>query len=170
MKAGRRHLLLAAGIACAAQSLAFGAHANAASTPEPSPQSAGPSTGATAPQPSPQPSAPVPPSPLEVVLSNERTFTTSANPMEEVPIRQRPLAGSRRIARTHVATEDGYPEVYLLSSSFTDAAGRVWVRLRIPGRPNGRIGWVPRSALGEFHVSHWLIDISLRRRSLRAYL
>jgi lipoprotein-anchoring transpeptidase ErfK/SrfK len=43
------------------------------------------------------------------------------------------------------------------------------VRMRIPTRPNGRIGWVPRSALSDFHVTHWLLEISLSGRRLRAY-
>jgi hypothetical protein len=103
------------------------------------------------------------------VLSNERTSTTWAHPVEEVSIRAHPLAGSHAIARTRLATEDGFPEVYLLLSSFTDAHGTEWVRLRVPGRPNGRTGWVMREALGEFHVTHWLIKISLGERRLRAY-
>ena len=32
------------------------------------------------------------------------------------------------------------------------AADRVWIRVRIPGRPNGRKGWVPRDALGHLHA------------------
>jgi hypothetical protein len=110
-----------------------------------------------------------PPAPHSAGLSNERTFTTWAHPLQEAGIHQRPLLSSRVIARTRLATEDGVPEVYLLLSSVTDAHGRVWVRTRIPGRPNGRIGWVQREALGEFHVTRWLVQISLGARQLRAY-
>jgi hypothetical protein len=103
------------------------------------------------------------------VLSNERTLTTWAHPVEEVPIRARPLAHARVLARSRLATEDGYPEVYLLLSSETDATGREWVRMRIPGRPNGRIGWIPRSALGELQVTRWLIEINVSRHWLKTY-
>ena len=103
------------------------------------------------------------------VLSHERTFTTWAHPLQEVSIHQDPTASSRVIGRTHLATEDGVPEVYLLLSSLTDARGRMWVRVRIPGRPNGRVGWLPREALGEFRLTNWLLEISLGSRRLRAY-
>ena len=104
-----------------------------------------------------------------VTLSNERTVTRWAHPVEEVPIRQDPDTSSRTITHTRLVTEDGFPEVYLLLSSSTDARGRVWVRMRIPGRPNGRIGWVPRGALGEFQLTHWLVVVKLSARRLRAY-
>jgi L,D-transpeptidase catalytic domain len=179
MTASRRRLALAAGALAFAQALAFGTGAEAASTPEVPGASAAPSTGSTpAPQSStganpvlqlPQEPPATPPPLTTVVLSNERTVTTWAHPVEEVSIREHPVAKSRTIARTHLATEDGFPEVYLLLSSFTDAGGRVWACIRIPTRPNGRIGWVLQSALGELQVTHWLLEISLSGRRLRAY-
>jgi hypothetical protein len=113
-----------------------------------------------------------PQSPLastHAVLSNERTSTTWAHPVEEAPIRARPEAESRTLARTHLATEDGFPEVYDLLSSLTDAQGHEWIQVRIPGRPNGRTGWVSRATLGEFRVTHWLVEIVRRSRRLKAY-
>jgi hypothetical protein len=104
-----------------------------------------------------------------VLLSNERTLTTWANPVEEVRIRANPDRRARTVARMRLETEDGFPEVYVLLARTTDARGRVWVRLRIPGRPNGRTGWAPQSALGEFHVTRWLIEIRLDARRLTAY-
>ena len=32
-------------------------------------------------------------------------------------------------------------------ASCFDRAGRGWLRVRVPGRPNGRVGWVQRTAL-----------------------
>jgi hypothetical protein len=165
MTASRRHLALAAGALALTQALAFGGAAKAASTPEQPAAGAAPPVAST---PAPPP-APVPAPVTSVVLSNERTATTWAHPVEEVSIRAHPTPGSRALGHTHLRTEDGFPEVYLLLSTFTDAQGRVWVRLRIPMRPNGRIGWLPRSALGEFNVTHWLLQISLSRRRLTAY-
>ena len=152
-----------------ALALAFGASAVAASTPERPGSGVTPST-VTPPSSQSTQGAPTPAAPATmVVLSDERTVTTWAHPVEEVRIRERPVANSRTIARTHLVTEDGFPEVYLLLSTSTDARGRVWVRVRVPGRPNGRIGWVPRSALGDFQVTHWLLVISLSARRLTAY-
>jgi hypothetical protein len=153
-----------------AQALAFAAHAAAASMPKARGGSAAPAASMAAPSQSIQgpPTAALPAN-ATVILSNERTLTTWANPVQEVPIRASPDPRSRTVARTRLETEDGFPEVYVLLARTTDARGRVWVRMRIPGRPNGRTGWVPQSALGEFHVTHWLIEIRLDARRLTAY-
>jgi L,D-transpeptidase catalytic domain len=127
-------------------------------------------TGAVAPtSTTPTPASSPAAKPTRVLLSNERTFTTWAHPVADAPIRVRPQVGSRTLARTHLATEDGFPEVYVLLSSFTDPKGHEWVRVRIPGRPNGRTGWVTRESLGEFRVTHWLVEIVLHSRRLKAY-
>jgi hypothetical protein len=170
MTARRQDLARAAGVLAIAQALALAAHPAAASMPKARNGSAAPSAGMAAPLQSMQ-GAPTATSPANatVLLSNERTLTTWANPVEEVPIRASPDSSSRTIARTHLEIGDGYPEVYVLQALTTDARGRVWVRMRIPGRPNGRIGWAPENALGEFHVTRWLIEIRLNARRLTAY-
>jgi lipoprotein-anchoring transpeptidase ErfK/SrfK len=151
-----------------AQGLAFASHAAAAATPQA--PSAAPSAATTRQLQSTQrPRAEASPASHKARLSNERTRTTWAHPVEEVGIRVHPARSSRTIARTHLETEDGYPEVYLLLTSLTAADGQVWVRLRIPGRPNGRTGWVPRTALADFHVTRWLVEIKLGARRLKAY-
>ena len=104
-----------------------------------------------------------------VILSNERDFTTWAHSASSAPIYARPDVNSRRLDRVHLETEDGFPEVYLLLALRTVPSGQVWVKLRIPGRPNGRTGWVERVALGGFHQTRWLVVISLSRRALTAY-
>jgi L,D-transpeptidase catalytic domain len=68
----------------------------------------------------------------------------------------------------HWDTEDGVPEVYLLLRAHWDAAGREWVRLRIPMRPNGSTGWVRRRDLGAVHLTHALITVD--RARLRLFL
>jgi hypothetical protein len=133
---------------------------------EPGAVTTAPSSQPTSP-PSSQPSAPAPPA--DVQLSNERTFTTWAHPVLPEWIHTRPESSSPRVTQVHMETEDNFPEVYLLLVSRTDALGRVWVKLRIPGRPNGRVGWVPRGALGAFHVTHWSIVVDLGERRLTAY-
>jgi hypothetical protein len=104
-----------------------------------------------------------------VVLTNETTSTTWAHPVEEWPIYTKPETHAHKIARTHLLTEDGFEETYMLLSRHVDSAGREWVRLRIPGRPNGRVGWVLREALGIFHVTHWAIVVNRSRRLLTVY-
>jgi hypothetical protein len=103
-------------------------------------------------------------------LSDERTFTTWAHPLRGgLPIYAAPRRDARKVDHVHLETEDGFPEVYELLASRIGAQGELWIRLRIPGRPNGRIGWVPRTALGAFHRTRWLVVIDLRTRLLSAY-
>ena len=83
-----------------------------------------------------------------VRLSDGRTFAHWAHPEQRAPVRRLPSETSRRVARIHYLTEDGFPEVYPVLRRFTDRDGRTWLRIRIPMRPNGRTGWVRDSALG----------------------
>ena len=159
MTAKRHDLAPVAGVVAVAVILALGPSTAAA---EPPAVGGAPSTGIA-------PMTQPPTTPSTVVLSNETTVTTWAHPVEEARIREHPASTSRTIARIRLETEDGLPEVYLVMSRFTDAEGRVWLCVRVPGRPNGRIGWLGQSALGELHVTHWLIEVSLSHRRLRAY-
>src|SRR5439155_11582683 len=100
MTANRPHLALAAGVLTLVQALAFGASAGAAPTPEQPGSGVAPSTG-TAPSPHSTQGVPTTAGPATmVVLSDERTVTTWAHPVEEVRIREHPVANSRTIART----------------------------------------------------------------------
>jgi hypothetical protein len=101
-------------------------------------------------------------------LSNEWTFTRWAHPVRRAPIRWLPTRRARMIVRTHYLTEDGFPEVYPILRSRRDSSGHAWLEVRIPMRPNGRTGWVRRSAFGPyFRVRTVLV---LVRRKLRATL
>jgi hypothetical protein len=113
--------------------------------------------------------APMPAAPTSRILSNERTFTRWANPLAPGPIYAAHTAHSRRIGQIHFETEDGFPEVYLLLSIYTNSHDEEWVDIRIPARPNGQTGWVPRERLGTFHLTHWLIVVNRERRRLTAY-
>jgi hypothetical protein len=101
------------------------------------------------------------------VLSDERTESRWANVNDAQPIRSAPDPGAERVARLRYQTEDGLPEVYLALRART-VDEQEWVQVRIPGRPNGRTGWVSREALGPLHVvtTRFVVD----RRKLRATL
>jgi lipoprotein-anchoring transpeptidase ErfK/SrfK len=71
------------------------------------------------------------------------------------------------LARQRLHTEDGFPEVYLLLRAHWAADGTEWVKLRIPARPNGQIGWVQRADLGVFHITHQRVVVN--RARLRLY-
>jgi hypothetical protein len=103
-----------------------------------------------------------------VRLSNEWTFTRWAHPVRRVAIRWLPTSHARRIVRTHYLTEDRFPEVYPVLRSWRDSKWRTWFEVRIPMRPNGRRGWVRRSALGPLYRVRTLLVVA--RRKLRATL
>jgi hypothetical protein len=107
--------------------------------------------------------------PDAVTLSNERTLTRWAHVASIQPIFRQPRNSSAHLARLHWDTEDGFPEVYLLLRARFDAQGEEWIELRIPGRPNGRVGWVRRDALGAMHVTHRLVVVDRERLRLSVY-
>lgn len=107
--------------------------------------------------------------PRDQILSNERTITRWAYENWPAAIRVAPRSSARRFTSLHGYTEDGFSEVYLLLRAHWDSHGREWIKLRIPMRPNGRVGWVPRSALGTFHLTHLLVVVDRRSLRLRFY-
>ena len=109
------------------------------------------------------------PRPRDVILSNERTFTRWAHVASVQSIFRQPRSSSAVVARVHVYTEDGFPEVYLLLRAHWDAQGQEWVQLRIPGRPNGRVGWVRRGALEPLQLTHRLVVVDRGRLLLSVY-
>lgn len=119
--------------------------------------------------PAPLQAAPSASPPRTIALSNERTLTVWAHPAAVAAVRSSPSRSAHRLAALHLFTEDGYPEVYMLLRERIGPAGQAWVRLRIPGRPNGRTGWVPRSALGRFRMTRWQLVVDRAARTLSAY-
>ncbi len=103
------------------------------------------------------------------VLSNERTDTRWANPLRRALIRLAPSERSKAIATVKMHTELGFANVYLLLAQWTSRSGHTWVHLRVPGRPNGRTGWVPRSALGVYHVTYRELVVDRAQAELRLY-
>ncbi len=105
-----------------------------------------------------------------VRLADERTFAHWAHPEHRAVIRRAPFQTSRRVARLHFLTEDGFPEVYLVLRRFTASDGRTWLRIRIPMRPNGRLGWVPESALGPLYRVRTRLVVDRGRLRATLYL
>ena len=101
-------------------------------------------------------------------LSNETTVTYWAYAATSTPVRSGPSASARRIDTVHLLTEDGFPEDYLVLAQRVYPR-RTWFEIRLPGRPNGRIGWVPEQALGALHVSHDHLVVNELRRRLTLY-
>lgn len=106
--------------------------------------------------------------PKHTKLSNERTLTRWAHARERAIARSKPRGAAHGVTRLHYDTEDGFPEVYLVLARYRDAAGRTWLKVRLPMRPNGKTGWVRRRALGKLHTARTFLRIDKHR--LRATL
>jgi lipoprotein-anchoring transpeptidase ErfK/SrfK len=110
------------------------------------------------------------PTPGETIrVSNERTWTVSARVRDVAVIRAEPSTSARTRGRLRLTTEDHYPEVYLVLQVHGDESGRQWVQVRIPGRPNGRMGWVRRDALHRYRATRWLVVVDRRRLAMTAF-
>lgn len=101
-------------------------------------------------------------------LSDERTLTRYANAVALASVYREPRGSSPVVARLRYETEDGPLETYLALARSTDALGRSWIRIRIPGRPNGRTGWVLADHLGPLFTVRTMLLVD--RGALRATL
>ena len=99
----------------------------------------------------------------EETLSNETTLSRWAHTNLTAKIRAKPGYRQRAVGRLRWDTEDGPPEVYLVLGSRLDTLKRPWLKIRIPGRPNGRTGYVPEQALGPLRVVETQLVVDRRR-------
>lgn len=99
-------------------------------------------------------------------LSNETTLSRWAYTNEIVKVKTRPGAG-RTITRTRWQTEDRLPELYLALKGVREN-GRVYVKIRLPRRPNNSTGWIARIGIGNYHKVR--TQLVINRSKFRATL
>jgi hypothetical protein len=109
------------------------------------------------------------PTPVDEKLSNERTVSYWAFAGRREPIRTGSSETTGTIASLRLTTELHAPEPYLVLRRRTYPDGESWLQVRIPMRPNGRVGWVPEDALGRLHVTYTQLTISLAHRRATLY-
>jgi L,D-transpeptidase catalytic domain len=102
-------------------------------------------------------------------LSDERTLSRWAYPDNHARVRSRPTGHARRVATLHWLTEDNLPEIYLVLASWRDSHGNEWVKIRVPKRPNGVTGWVPRAALRQYTSISTFLDLNRSSLVLTLY-
>jgi hypothetical protein len=108
-----------------------------------------------------------PPAAVVADLSNLKTLSFWAYPQAAAAAHENPSATARVVGHLRFLTSDGRAQVYMALRSYA-VADSTWVSVPVPGRPNGVIGWVPASALGEMHVTHDYLRIN--RKAFRATL
>lgn len=109
-----------------------------------------------------------PTSAVIATLSNLKTLSRWAYPQAGAAARQFPSPHARIVGYLHFLTPDGQAEVYLALRSYT-VGSKTWVEVPIPGRPNGRTGWVPAGALGEMHVTHEYLRVDRERLKITLF-
>jgi hypothetical protein len=83
-------------------------------------------------------------------LARSRHETRWAAVRRATLARSAPRVDARAVARVSTRTPEDTTNLLLALGRTEDAAGRLWVRVRLPILPAGTIGWVPRSALGAY--------------------
>src|SRR4051794_32777144 len=106
--------------------------------------------------------------PTEVPLSGVDNLSRWAYVLERTGVREQPDATAATVGTLRVVTPEDETNLVLAYAAARDAVDRLWVRVPLATLPNGRTGWVPRDALGDFHRvrTHLVID----RGRLRAVL
>jgi lipoprotein-anchoring transpeptidase ErfK/SrfK len=101
-------------------------------------------------------------------LSNETTKTVWSVANQVAPIFARPSTHAPQVTRLRLTTPDGFLQSYILLRERWTRSG-AWIQLRIPGRPNGRIGWVQRSELNAFQHVDLEIVVNREAETLTLY-
>ncbi len=103
-------------------------------------------------------------------LSNLHTLTHWAYPTSEALVRVSPSPRARALGRLRFLTSDEQAEPYVALAFEEGLPDGPWVRVELPGRPNGERGWVPASALGPLHDvrAYLLVDRHGERATLFA--
>jgi lipoprotein-anchoring transpeptidase ErfK/SrfK len=148
----RRVGLLAAAAAAAALAGAAGARTGAAGDPEPRAPAVADGRGLPAPiRPAFTPGRPQP-------LRGVRFVSLFAPVVRPTTALVSPERGAAAVAAVSTRTPEHTANIVLVIGRRVDAAGRLWVHARLATLPNGRTGWLPRSALGGYGT----VDTELR--------
>lgn len=99
-------------------------------------------------------------------LGEEPGRTFWADVRRPVTARVRPSGRAPALARLDVRTPEETDNLVTVLERRRGAAGRLWLRVRLPVLPNGTTGWVPRTALGGMNVVHTRLEVDLRRLRL----
>lgn len=76
----------------------------------------------------------------------------------QVAVRATPSRSARAVATLEQFRPDFYPRTVLALEARLDRGGKAtWYRIAVPGRPNGRSGWIPAAAADIYAVDRWLV-------------
>jgi L,D-transpeptidase catalytic domain len=80
----------------------------------------------------------------------------------------KPSASSAAVADLATRAPEGTPNLLTVLRVRTGADGKLWVEVRLPLLPNGRVGWVRRVSLGPYQTvdTHLVVDRARLRVTL----
>ena len=74
-----------------------------------------------------------------------------------VPAKAEPKASAKTVGKLKLKTGEGTDDLVLVLARTTDEDEQVWLKVRLPIRPNGTTGWVREEALSSLQpVDTWL--------------
>jgi lipoprotein-anchoring transpeptidase ErfK/SrfK len=106
--------------------------------------------------------------PQALVASPTATTAHVARIVAPVVALTAPATGKFKLRLGTQAFWGGGENQLLVLASRHDKAGRTWLKVLLPVRPNGSTGWIPRdrTLLGS---THWRIVVSTGQRKVRVY-
>jgi lipoprotein-anchoring transpeptidase ErfK/SrfK len=111
----------------------------------------------------------VPAAPAQPALATGKSFSVVGSGVLnwDVTVRAAPRRDARRVTLLREFRRDYRPQVVLALSQRTDPASGTpsWYRISVPGRPNGRTGWIPAAA-AELQPMRELVQIDRSARTL----
>jgi hypothetical protein len=110
------------------------------------------------------------PAPAGAIVSGPtRQRAWSARIVYPTVVRAAPSGGARRVGRlTAVAAWNGGEVRLLVLASRRDRDGRLWLRVELPDRPNGRSGWIDADYV-QLATVRWRVAIDLHARRAGAF-
>ena len=81
-----------------------------------------------------------------------------------VSVRARPTLAATTVATLTQFRPDFYPRTVLALEQRPRAGSPTWYRVSVPGRPNGRTGWIPAASVDLRPVDRWLVVYRESRR------
>jgi lipoprotein-anchoring transpeptidase ErfK/SrfK len=111
----------------------------------------------------------VPVAPAQPALAAAKSFSVVGSGVlnSDVTVRAAPRRDARRVTLLREFRRDYRPQVVLALSQRTDPESGTpsWYRITVPGRPNGRTGWIPAGA-ADLQPMRELVHIDRSARTL----
>ncbi len=87
----------------------------------------------------------------------------------QYPVAARRTPGGRVVTRLrHYTPYTLRPAIFMVTASRRLASGKVWIRIQLPRRPNGSLGWVPIGAVALRAHTTW-VRIDRRARTVTVF-